>query len=117
MKESENKENKEGKESKENKEKKIVYQDIKDDSLPSNKEILDKLNELIEINKEIAISSKYSARRLRNRKILLAVKWSLLAAVIILGFISYNTIFEYIRENVNDIEVVMNNFLDWVSNK
>lgn len=102
------------KDNEENKEEGVILEENKSGSLAENKEILDKLDEIIELNKKIEVSSAYSAKRLRNRRVFITVKWSLLVAVIILGFISYNTIFDYLRKNVNDYENIINNVLNQI---
>lgn len=91
-----------------NKEEENILNKNEEDSFSENKEVLKKLDELLELNKKIAHSASYSERRLRNRKIIITIKWSLLGAVIVLGFISYSTIFDYARKYVDEYEDTFN---------
>lgn len=98
---------------KENKDYKNPLEGSQKDSLLLNKEVLEKLDEIVEQNKKIISSTSYSERRLRNRRIFITIKWSLLVVVVILGLISYKTIFDYTRNNVDNLETYILNLVKY----
>lgn len=95
---------------KKKKEKKIMKEKLKTDKVGDEKtvdllqNILKSNQEILQSNKEIAASSSFIKRYIRNRIIITTVKWVLIVIVLVLGFMSLTSVFDYVRENLDYYE-------------
>lgn len=90
----------------------IIINNDKDILLGENGQILNKLDELLALNKQIASSTNYLKKRFRIRWIANIVKWLLLVVVLFLGFLSLSSVFDFVRKNIDDYENKFNYILE-----
>lgn len=76
-------------------------------------QILQTNKKILETNEKILQNCSYLKNYFRNRSIFLAAKWVLLLIILILGFISFSSIFDYLRDNINLYETRFNQVLEY----
>lgn len=91
-----------------------VVDDIKDDNLQLLQDILKTNKEILKSNKEIAASSSFIKKFIRNRIIIITIKWVLVVAVLVLGFMSLTSVFDYVRENLDYYEEKANKVTEFI---
>jgi len=96
-----------------------IKQEVKNDEINNDQnlsilqEILKSNQEILKSNEEIAASSDFLRRYVRNRIIIATVKWVLVIAVLVLGFMSFSSVFDYVRENIDYYENKANQVLEF----
>ena len=67
--------------------------------------VLEKINqsnqELLILNQKIASSNEYLKRYFHFRFIASIIKWVVLIIILVFGFISFNIVFDYLRNNID----------------
>ncbi len=76
-------------------------------------EILEVNKKILESNEKIAATNDYLKKYFRNRVTFMSVKWILVLAILILGFISLTSVFDYLRENIDFYEGRVNQVLEY----
>lgn len=95
---------------------------LKEKTIPeiNNEDVLTVLNridqtnqEILVLNQQIASSNEYLKRYFRFRLIANLIKWLVLIVVLILGFISLHSVFDYLRQNIDLYENKVNQVVDY----
>ncbi len=76
--------------------------------------ILQKKN--IEISQKIEENTNYVRKYVKWKRILAAIKWGLFVLIVILGFLSFNYVFDYIKGTIDEFEGQVNNIVELKNN-
>jgi len=86
----------------------------REDNLSLLQDILKTNKEILKQNEEIANSSSFIKKYVRNRIIITTAKWILIVAVLIFGFLSLSSAFDYLRDNIDYYEDKLGQVTDFM---
>ena len=69
-----------------------------------------------ELSQEILASTLYIKRYIRYKRIFAAIKWGLIILIIIFGFLSFNFVFDYLRETIGVYQDQVNQMVEQTNN-
>jgi len=79
-------------------------------------EIIQLQKKNIEISKKIEDNTDYVRTYVKWKRIIAAVKWTLFVLIVILGFLSFNYVFDYIKGTIDEFEGQVNNIVELKNN-
>ncbi|MDA3802387.1 MAG: hypothetical protein PF488_00610 [Patescibacteria group bacterium] len=69
-------------------------------------------NKNIDLTKEIKDNTEYIKVYVKWKRIIAGVKWGVLILIVILGFLSFNYIFDYVKGSIDEVEGQVNNIVE-----
>jgi len=104
------------KSSKNNRINKSLGDEMRDKIYNLENEIITLQKKNIEISQKIEDNTKYVRTYVRWKRIIAAIKWGFLALIVVLGFLSFNYIFDYIKGTINEFEGQVNSIVELKNN-
>ncbi len=95
------------------KEAKKDNKDLNQDILDTLKDIQKTNKEMLELNKSITDATAFLKKHFKFRIIFNAVKWTLLVIILLIGFLSLSSVFDYLRDNIDHYEGILNQVLEF----
>lgn len=104
------------KSSKNNRINKSLGDEMRDKIYNLENEIITLQKKNIEISQKIEDNTKYIRSYVRWKRIIAAIKWGFLVLIVVLGFLSFNYIFDYIKGTINEFEGQVNSIVELKNN-
>ncbi len=84
--------------------------------LAISREILNLQKQNLELSLEIKKLSSYVQRYVKMRRIFAAIKWTFFILIVILGFLSFNFVFDYLQDTISVYQDQVNQIVEQRNN-